>query len=124
MYFLGFFFSFQVKKCLAWAPHNMDAELRLLLDRSVTVPTPTDAFDLNYVFGDGDGNFDNNGGLDYKTLMFGTMTVDRWEELQPDRQVLPARRAFSHHRKMGGRGLSNPCPTHYLMEVCDLKRKR
>lgn len=54
----------------------------------MTIPTPNDAFDLNYVFGDGDGNFDNNGGLDYKTWMLGTMTVERWEELQPDRQVL------------------------------------
>eukprot|EP00884_Botryococcus_braunii_P007192 jgi/Botrbrau1/16474/Bobra.0142s0068.1 len=61
---------------------------------SATIPTPDDAFDLNYVFGDGDGNFDNNGGLDYKTWMLSTMTVERWEELQPDRQAAEeARRA-------------------------------
>jgi Starch/carbohydrate-binding module (family 53) len=67
--------------------------------RSVTIPTPVDAFDLNYVFGDGDGNFDNNGGLDYKTPMLGTMTEDKWEDLRPDRQVT----LLSDDCKMSGR---------------------
>jgi hypothetical protein len=53
----------------------------------VTIPTPEDAFELNYIFGDGEGQTDNNGGLDYKTFMAGVMTADRWEELAPDRQV-------------------------------------
>ena len=43
---------------------------------------------MNYVFGDGKGNFDNNNGLDYRTAVESKMTLETWREGAPERQVL------------------------------------
>ena len=48
---------------------------------------PGDAFEMNYVFTDGEGASDNNQGKNYLTAVAGTMTPEAWAELAIDRQV-------------------------------------
>ena len=52
---------------------------------------PTGAFEMNYVFTDGEGATDNNQGKNYMTPVQGTMTSELWEEKAVERQVSPAR---------------------------------
>ena len=42
---------------------------------------------MNYVFGDGKGNFDNHNGLDYRTEVENKMTLETWREGAPERKV-------------------------------------
>ena len=58
-----------------------------LLCRRVVVRVPEDAFEMNYVFTDGEGASDNNQGKNYLTAVRGTMTPEAWAELAIDRQV-------------------------------------
>ena len=48
---------------------------------------PTDAFEMNYVFTDGEGATDNNQGKNYMTPVQGAMTSELWEEKAVERLV-------------------------------------
>ena len=48
--------------------------------RRVEVVVPGDAFEMNYVFTDGEGATDNNQGENYMTPVQGSMTPKLWEE--------------------------------------------
>ena len=48
---------------------------------------PTDAFEINYVFTDGEGATDNNQGKNYMTPVQGGMTSELWEEKAVERLV-------------------------------------
>ncbi len=48
---------------------------------------PMEAFEMNYIFGDGEGTVDNNGQQDYLTEVRGDMSRDQWLELAPEREV-------------------------------------
>lgn len=42
---------------------------------------------INYVFSDGEGEVDNNSGVDYVTAVSGGMTAERWLQEAPQRTV-------------------------------------
>lgn len=69
----------------------------VFLIRRVTVRVPEDAFELNYVFTDGEGASDNNEGKNYLTAVKGTMTPEGWAELAIDRQVSYLTQAYRTH---------------------------
>ncbi len=48
---------------------------------------PEDAFEMNYVFTDGEGATDNNMGQNYLTLLDSNMTAELWAERAMERQV-------------------------------------
>ena len=48
---------------------------------------PEDAFEMNYVFTDGEGATDNNMGQNYLTLLDSNMTAELWAEKAMERQV-------------------------------------
>ena len=48
---------------------------------------PEDAFEMNYVFTDGEGATDNNQGKNYMMVVKSSMTPEAWEEQATDRQV-------------------------------------
>ena len=48
---------------------------------------PKDAFEMNYIFTDGEGATDNNQGKNYLTAVKGSMTPEAWEEEAVNRQV-------------------------------------
>jgi starch synthase len=48
---------------------------------------PEDAFEMNYVFTDGEGATDNNQGQNYLTSVESRMTPELWAELAMDRLV-------------------------------------
>ena len=48
---------------------------------------PRDAFEMNYVFTDGEGATDNNLGKNYMTPVQGSMTSELWEEKAVERLV-------------------------------------
>lgn len=48
---------------------------------------PQDAFEMNYIFTDGEGATDNNHGKNYLTAVKGSMTPEAWEEEAINRQV-------------------------------------
>ena len=55
--------------------------------RQVEVSVPEDAFEMNYIFTDGEGATDNNEGKNYMTVVKSSMTPEAWEEKAIDRQV-------------------------------------
>ena len=55
--------------------------------RQVEVSVPEDAFEMNYIFTDGEGATDNNQGKNYMTVVESSMTPEAWEEKAIDRQV-------------------------------------
>ncbi len=55
--------------------------------RRVAVRVPGNAFEMNYVFTDGEGASDNNQGRNDLTAVAGTTTPEAWAELAIDRQV-------------------------------------
>ena len=55
--------------------------------RRVVVSVPEDAFEMNYVFTDGEGATDNNQGHNYLTVVDSQMTPEEWAELAMDRLV-------------------------------------
>ena len=55
--------------------------------RQVEVSVPGDAFEMNYIFTDGEGATDNNQGKNYMTAVQSSMTPEAWEEKAIDRQV-------------------------------------
>ncbi len=55
--------------------------------RQVEVSVPEDAFEMNYIFTDGEGATDNNQGKNYMTAVKSSMTPEAWEEKAIDRQV-------------------------------------
>lgn len=57
------------------------------LRRRVIVKVPEDAFEMNYVFTDGEGATDNNMGQNYLTLLDSNMTAELWAEKAMERQV-------------------------------------
>ena len=57
--------------------------------RRIVVRVPADAFEMNYVFTDGEGASDNNEGRNYLTPVRGSMDPEQWAELAIDRQVGP-----------------------------------
>lgn len=48
---------------------------------------PGDAFEMNYIFTDGEGATDNNQGKNYMTAVRSAMTPEAWEEKAIDRQA-------------------------------------
>lgn len=64
------------------APHEAGADWW-----SADVAVPSDAYEMNYIFSDGVGTTDNNGGLDYGTGIDGHMTRQAWAEAAPERMV-------------------------------------
>ena len=48
---------------------------------------PKEAFEMNYIFGDGEGTVDNNGQQDYLTQVRGGMSREQWLDLAPEREV-------------------------------------
>lgn len=48
---------------------------------------PEDAFEMNYVFTDGEGATDNNQGQNYLTVVDSKMTAELWAEQAMDRLV-------------------------------------
>ncbi|KAK9805611.1 hypothetical protein WJX72_007789 [[Myrmecia] bisecta] len=49
------------------------------------VDVPEEAFEMNYIFSDGEGTSDNNSGQDYLTVIQGRMTRDAWLDAAPER---------------------------------------
>jgi len=47
----------------------------------IKIPIPEDAFEMNFVFGDAEGVYENNGGNDFLLEVAGGLTVEQWEEL-------------------------------------------
>ncbi len=66
-------------------------EVRAGMCRQVEVSVPEDAFEMNYIFTDGEGATDNNQGKNYMTVVQSGMTAEAWEEKAIDRQVTPSR---------------------------------
>ena len=64
------------------APHDHGADWW-----SAEVTVPSDAYEMNYIFSDGVGTTDNNGGLDYLSEVDGHMTRQAWTEAAPERMV-------------------------------------
>ncbi|CAL8465412.1 g4948 [Coccomyxa elongata] len=64
------------------APHDFGADWW-----RVIVKVPEDAFEMNYVFTDGEGATDNNMGQNYLTLLDSNMTAELWAERAMERQV-------------------------------------
>ena len=56
--------------------------------RCVEVALPADAFEMNYVFTDGEGATNNNQGKNYMTPVQGSMTSELWEEKAVERLVI------------------------------------
>ena len=56
--------------------------------RQVTVCVPEAAFEMNYIFTDGEGATDNNQGKNYMTVVKSSMTPEAWAEKAIDRQVV------------------------------------
>ncbi len=54
---------------------------------STEIAVPPEAYEMNYIFSDGHGTNDNNGGLDYCTETDGDMTQQAWAEAAPERMV-------------------------------------
>ena len=48
---------------------------------------PKEAFEMNYIFGDGEGMVDNNGQQDYLTEVKGGLSRKQWLDLAPEREV-------------------------------------
>ncbi len=48
---------------------------------------PEDAFEMNYIFTDGEGATDNNMGQNYLTMLDSVMTPELWAERAMDRLV-------------------------------------
>lgn len=48
---------------------------------------PKDAYELNFIFGDGEGSFDNNSSQNYCLQVEGPMTRDLWIDTAPERAV-------------------------------------
>ena len=68
---------------------------------------PTDAFEMSYVFTDGEGATDNNQGKNYMTPVQGSMTLELWEEKAVERLVTSP----SHQ-------LPDAHPTDVLCKMC------
>ena len=47
---------------------------------STKIHIAEDAYEMNFVFHDDDGNFDNNGGQDYVNAVTGDMTMAKWQD--------------------------------------------
>ncbi len=48
---------------------------------------PEDAYEINVVFSDGEGTYDNNGGKDFLLPIDSTWTWQDWQDAAPDRAV-------------------------------------
>lgn len=59
----------------------------------MVVKVPEDAFEMNYVFTDGEGATDDNQGQNYLTLLDSAMTAELWAERAMERLVRQATRS-------------------------------
>ena len=48
---------------------------------------PADAYELNFIFGDGEGGFDNNATANYLKPVEGAMTPEAWQDAAAERAV-------------------------------------
>jgi starch synthase len=55
---------------------------------SCRMPMKEDSYEMNFVFHDDDGHFDNNGGQDYVNEVTGKMTKAKWQEGSAERADL------------------------------------
>ncbi|KAK9867605.1 hypothetical protein WJX84_010271 [Apatococcus fuscideae] len=77
------------------APHDHGADWW-----SAEVTVPSDAYEMNYIFSDGVGTTDNNGGLDYLSEVDGHMTRQAWTEAAPERMVEAEERRKAEERRL------------------------
>ena len=45
------------------------------------ITIPEDAFEMNFIFSDAEGTYENNGGNDFMLNVAGGLTVEQWEEV-------------------------------------------
>jgi Ni,Fe-hydrogenase I small subunit len=59
----------------------------------VTVAVPADAYELNFIFSDGEGTYDNNDTRNYVLAVEGPMSRELWADTAPERAVSSSRNA-------------------------------